>query len=60
MNQAFVESCGDQYALSSDTLLTCGAFKLEGWTAGDLTWTITKNEDYWAADTVNVTPSSTR
>lgn len=54
MNQAFVESCGDQYALSSDTLLTCGAFKLEGWTAGDLTWTITKNEDYWAADTVNV------
>lgn len=54
LNQKFVESCGDQYALSSDTLLTCGAYKLENWTAGDLTWTLTKNEDYWNAENIKI------
>lgn len=54
LNQKFMESCGDQYALSSETLLTCGAYKLENWTAGDLTWTLTKNEDYWNAENIKI------
>ena len=52
LNQEFVESCGDQYALSSDNLLTNGPFKLENWTAGDLTWTLTKNPDHPDADKI--------
>ncbi|MBQ8654952.1 MAG: peptide ABC transporter substrate-binding protein [Clostridia bacterium] len=54
LNQKFVEACGDQYALSSETLLTCGAFTLDNWTAGDLTWTLTKNPNYWNADKVKL------
>ncbi len=54
LNQEFVESCGDQYALSSETLLTNGAFELNDWTAGDLTWELTKDEDYWAASDVKL------
>lgn len=54
MNQAFVEACGDQYALNSDNLLTNGAFLLENWTAGDRSWALTKNPNYWNADAVKI------
>ena len=54
LNQAFVEACGDQYALSSDTLLTCGAYTLDNWTAGDMTWTLTKDPAYWNAGAIQI------
>ncbi len=33
-NQEFVESCGDQYALSVDNMLSCGPYNFTSWTAG--------------------------
>lgn len=54
LNQAFVEACGDQYALNSDNLLTCGAFTLDNWTAGDMTATLTKNPNYWNAENIKL------
>ncbi|MBM6615500.1 peptide ABC transporter substrate-binding protein [Desemzia sp. RIT804] len=51
-NQAFVEEQGDNYALSSDALVYNGPFLLEDWNAAGLSWTYTKNPDYWDAATV--------
>ena len=53
-NQAFVEEQGDQYALSSDALVYNGPFLLEDWQAAGLSWTYTKNPDYWDAETVQL------
>lgn len=51
-NQAFVEEQGDQYALSSESLLYNGPFQLEDWEAAGVSWTYTPNEEYWDAETV--------
>lgn len=53
-NQAFVEEQGDQYALSSDALVYNGPFLLEDWQAAGLSWTYTKNPDYWDTETVQL------
>ncbi|WP_028274302.1 peptide ABC transporter substrate-binding protein [Atopococcus tabaci] len=53
-NEAFVEEQGDEYALSSEDLVYNGPFVLEDWDAAGTSWTYTKNEDYWDAETVNL------
>ena len=48
-NQAFVESCGDQYALSVDNMLSCGPYVFSSWTAG-YSYEFDLNETYWDYD----------
>ncbi len=53
MNEAFVTEQGDDYALSADSLLSNGPFKMTEWNQGE-GWTVEKNEDYWDADQVKL------
>ncbi len=48
-NQAFVESCGDQYALSVDNILSCGPYTFSAWTAG-YSYEFDLNDAYWDYD----------
>lgn len=52
-NQAFVESKGDQYALTPDALLACGPYKLAEWYPGS-SFKVVKNETYWDAAAVKL------
>lgn len=54
LNQKFVESKGDKYGTSSDTLLSNGPFKLADWKSTSTSWNLVKNDDYWDADTVSL------
>ncbi|UJL46126.1 peptide ABC transporter substrate-binding protein [Virgibacillus sp. NKC19-16] len=54
LNQDFVEEQGDSYATSSDALLSNGPFVLEDWESTSSSWSLTKNEDYWDAETVQL------
>ncbi|MFL2101084.1 peptide ABC transporter substrate-binding protein [Desemzia sp. FAM 23989] len=53
-NQTFVEEQGSEYGTSSDTLLANGPFTLENWDGTGLTWDLVKNEDYYAADEIQL------
>ena len=53
-NQAFVEEKGDMYAMDAANCLANGPYVLTEWDVGGTTWTLEKNEDYYAADTVTV------
>lgn len=54
LNQEFYESKGDQFGIGSvDDLIYCGPYTMTDWQAGNQ-YTFTKNEDYWAADKVEV------
>ena len=53
VNQAFAEELGDQYALSPDNLLSCGAFKLTKWEQGNRI-ELVKNDTYYDADKVEI------
>ncbi len=48
-NQKFVESCGDQYALSVDNILSCGPYVFSDWTAG-YSYEFELNGAYWDYD----------
>ncbi len=52
-NQEFVESKGDQYALTPDALLACGPYKLTEWYPGS-SFKVVKNETYWDAASVKL------
>lgn len=54
LNQKFVEEQGDKYGTSSAALLANGPFTLENWDGTGLTWDLAKNDDYYAADEVNL------
>jgi oligopeptide transport system substrate-binding protein len=54
LNQKFVEEQGDQFALSSDSLLSNGPYKIENWDSTSNSWDLVKNEDYWDAETVQM------
>lgn len=54
LNEKFMNECGDQYALNAENFVTCGAFTLQDWTAGDMSWSIEKDPTYWNADAINV------
>ena len=46
VNQKFVESCGDQYALSVDNVLSCGPYNFTAWTAG-YSYEFELSDTYW-------------
>ena len=46
INQAFIDECGDQYATSADTVLSCGPFVLSSWTPG-YSYEFEPNNDYY-------------
>lgn len=48
----FIEAAGDEYALSSDYILSSGPYILENWSGADISWTFVKNENYWDKDNV--------
>lgn len=48
-NQKFVESCGDQYALSVDNVLSCGPYNFSAWTAG-YSYEFDLSDTYWDHD----------
>ncbi len=51
MNQEFVEEQGDDFALSPDSILSNGPFKMTEWEA-EAGWELEKNETYWDAENV--------
>lgn len=54
VNQEFFESCGDTYATSPDTVLANGAFILDSYEPAATAFHLTKNEDYYNADSVSL------
>ncbi|MDO4266332.1 MAG: peptide ABC transporter substrate-binding protein [Eubacteriales bacterium] len=54
VNQAFYESCGDQYASTPDTLLANGPYKIVSYEPAATTIEMVKNENYWDADAVKL------
>ncbi|MCA0969591.1 peptide ABC transporter substrate-binding protein [Halobacillus litoralis] len=53
LHQGFVEEQGDQYALEAESLLSNGPFVMTEWNQGE-GWTLSKNEDYWDAENVQL------
>lgn len=54
-NEAYVEELGEEYATSGDTGLYSGPFTLSNWEQGGETWTLEKNDHYYAAEDVHLT-----
>lgn len=52
-NQAFVESKGDQYALTPEATLACGPFKLSEWYHGS-SFKVVRNASYWDSGAVKL------
>ena len=52
VNQEYCEECGDQFMLDLEHSIYCGAFVMSDWEVGGTTYTLTKNEDYYDADSV--------
>lgn len=53
-NRAYVDEQGDNYGTSSDTVLSSGPYKIEGWDAAAQTWTFLKNDNYYNADEIAI------
>ncbi len=54
VNQAFYESCADTFATSPETTLSNGAFVLDDYQPAATTIHLTKNADYYGADSVSL------
>lgn len=54
VNQAFCEEQGDQFMLSPETSIYCGAYTMSNWEVGGTTYTLAKNPDYYDAEHVTV------
>ena len=52
-NQAFVESKGDQYALTPEATLSCGPFKLNDWYHGS-SFKVVRNASYWDSGAIKL------
>lgn len=53
INQEFAEEKGDQFALTPENMLACGAYKMTSWETGSK-FVLEKNESYYDADSVKV------
>ncbi len=53
INQEFAEEKGDQFALTPENMLACGAYKMTTWETGSK-YIMEKNETYYDADEVKV------
>ena len=54
INQSFFESCADTFATSPETTLSNGAFILDDYQPAATTIHLTKNPDYYGADSVEL------
>nr|WP_292162868.1 peptide ABC transporter substrate-binding protein [Butyrivibrio sp.] len=54
VNEAFYESCADTFATSPETTLSNGAFVLDDYQPAATTIHLTKNPDYYGADSVQL------
>lgn len=54
LNQKYVESKGDKYALDSDSILYNGPFKLTDWNGTSKTWAFVPNDKYYDKDKVKL------
>ncbi len=54
VNEAFYESCGDTFAISPETVVSNGSFILDSYESAATAFHLTKNEDYYNADSVQV------
>ncbi|MDO4340354.1 MAG: peptide ABC transporter substrate-binding protein [Eubacteriales bacterium] len=54
VNQAFLESVGDTFGTSPETVLSNGAFVMDTYEPAATAFHLTKNEDYWDADRVQL------
>jgi oligopeptide transport system substrate-binding protein len=52
VSKQFVESKGAEYGLSSDNLLSSGAYILTDWTGANISWKYVKNPHYWNAKNI--------
>lgn len=55
IEQSFIESCGDTYATSPETLQSNGAFIMQTYEPSSTEFTLVKNEEYWDADRIQLT-----
>ena len=53
LNEKFVTEQGANYATSPETLISNGPFVLTSWNKGN-SWTVTKNENYYDADSIKI------
>lgn len=53
-NQSFAEEAGEAYGTNSDNFLGNGPFTISDWNGNSETWTLTKNENYWDAENVQL------
>src|SRR5690625_3381887 len=58
LNQEFVEEQGENYAMSADSLLSNGPYKMADWESTSSSWTLEKNEEDWDADSVEMDKST--
>lgn len=54
VNQAFYESQGDAYGTTVDSVICCGPYILSSWDPDGNTVVMTKNENYWDAENVDI------
>lgn len=54
LNEEYVTEQGDQFALTKDNMIYCGAYTLTDWDVSGNTITMTKNPNYWDAENVQV------
>lgn len=52
VNQAFCESCGDQFMIDKEHSIYCGPYVMKQWEVGGTSYVCTKNPDYYDADSV--------
>ena len=54
LNQSFVESCGEEFATSPETILCNGPFKVSGYEPSTMTVDLVKNDAFFGADDVTL------
>ncbi len=54
INEAFFNEAGDQFGLDIDNYLACGPFVISDWEVGATNYQLTKNEDFYDADAIEV------
>ena len=55
VNEAFYNSCGESFATSPDTLLSCGPYIVTEFDPAATSYEVMKNSQYWDAENVSLT-----
>lgn len=53
-NEKVAEKKGDSYGNSAENAVYNGPYELTEWNGSDIEWTMTKNDDYWDKDNVQI------